>query len=92
MPALTTRSLSSSVHGSSLAHCCWSPLSRRAGLCVLLLCVLCAAASTARAQNIQFTQGEVGSGLDNTLQIPLRTYQGRGGADLPVTLYYSSRV
>ncbi|MDQ3803400.1 MAG: PA14 domain-containing protein [Acidobacteriota bacterium] len=48
--------------------------------------------SPAHGQNIQFTQGEVGSGLDNAIQIPLRTYQGRAGADLPIKLYYSSRV
>lgn len=56
----------------------------------LLFCVLFAA--NAFAQNVQFTQGTVGSGLDNTIQIPLEAYPGRGGTSLPVTLYYSSRV
>jgi RHS repeat-associated protein len=46
---------------------------------------------TTHAQNIQFTQGSVGSGLDNAIQIPIMGYPGRG-ASLPVTLYYSSRV
>lgn len=54
--------------------------------------ICCAVASSAAAQNVQFTQGSVGSGLDNTIQIPLRTYPGRGAASLPVTLYYSSKV
>jgi len=45
----------------------------------------------ASAQNIQFTQGNVGSGLDNTIQIPIMNYPGRGSS-LAVTLYYSSRV
>src|SRR5437016_11854530 len=49
------------------------------------------ATSPVYAQNIQFTQGSVGSGLDNTVQIPIIGYPGRG-ASLPVTLYYSSRV
>ena len=48
--------------------------------------------STATAQNIQFTQGSVGSGLDNTVQVSLWTYPGRGAASLPITLNYSSRV
>lgn len=48
--------------------------------------------ATARAQNIQFTQGNVNPGFDNTLQIPLRAYPDRGATSLPVTLYYSSEV
>jgi RHS repeat-associated protein len=57
---------------------------------ILLFCSLFA--SNAVAQNIQFTQGSVGSGQDNTIQIPIVAYPGRGGSSLPVTLYYSSRV
>jgi YD repeat-containing protein len=56
------------------------------------VCFFCFAFSGARAQNIQFTQGSVGSSLDNTLQIPLRSYPGRGSASLPISLYYSSKV
>src|SRR5260221_4338211 len=57
-------------------------------MAVVLLC-LCA---QVKAQNIQFTQGSVGSGLDNNVQISIWTYPGRGGASLPVSLSYSSRV
>lgn len=46
----------------------------------------------ASAQNVQFTQGSIGSGLDKTLDIPLQTYPGRGAASVSVTLHYSSRV
>ncbi|HEX8845799.1 MAG TPA: hypothetical protein VF791_14195, partial [Pyrinomonadaceae bacterium] len=59
---------------------------------LLLLCSLCLTSSATFAQNIQYNQGSIGSGLDNTLQIPLRAYPGRGGASLPITLYYSSKV
>jgi YD repeat-containing protein len=55
-----------------------------------LLCL--AAAAPARGQNVQFTQGGVGSGLENTISIPIASNPGRGGASLPVTLNYSSRV
>src|SRR5918999_1839351 len=58
----------------------------------VFLCMLGIAAQVTLAQNIQFTQGSVGSGLENSLQIPLRTYPGRGAASLPITLYYSSKV
>jgi RHS repeat-associated protein len=58
----------------------------------MLFCALVAAVSAASAQNIQFTQGSVGSGLDNSLQLSLRAYPGRGQASLPVSLYYSSKV
>jgi RHS repeat-associated protein len=54
--------------------------------------VLGALAICASAQNIVFTQGSVGSGLENNLQVPLRSYPGRGAANLPVTLTYTSRV
>ncbi|HEX7316775.1 MAG TPA: RHS repeat-associated core domain-containing protein [Pyrinomonadaceae bacterium] len=58
-----------------------------------LVCLLCLAASAAAlGQNIQFTQGANGTGAENTIQIPLTSYPGRGGTSLPVTLYYSSRV
>ncbi len=65
------------------------------GLAMRLMLLVCAgllATSSASAQNVQFTQGAVGSGLDNTIQIPIAAYPGRGSASLPVTLYYSSRV
>lgn len=62
---------------------------RRAGW-ILLVC--CIAASSAWAQNIQFTQGSVSSGLDNSLSIPIQIYPGRGAANLPITLHYSSKV
>src|SRR5947209_2741644 len=65
---------------------------RLAARLVLLVCACLMAASSASAQNVQFTQGSVGSGLDNTIQIPIAAYPGRGSASLPVTLYYSSRV
>jgi RHS repeat-associated protein len=57
---------------------------------LLLFCTF--AASHAFAQNVQFTQGSIGSGLDNTMRIPIQVYPGRGSTSLPVTLYYSSRV
>ena len=57
---------------------------------LLLLCALISASPSAPAQNIQYSQGSVGSSLNNTLQIPLGAYKGRGGASLPITLYYSS--
>jgi RHS repeat-associated protein len=60
--------------------------------CFATSCVLICIASAANAQNIQFTQGSVGSGLDNTVQVSLWTYPGRGATSLPVTLSYSSRV
>ncbi|HKO42308.1 MAG TPA: RHS repeat-associated core domain-containing protein [Pyrinomonadaceae bacterium] len=58
---------------------------------LMSVCVLAWLATPAIAQNIQFTQGSVGSGLDNTIQIPIIHYPGRG-ASLPVTLNYSSKV
>jgi RHS repeat-associated protein len=45
-----------------------------------------------KAQNIQFTQGSIGSGLENSVQVTIWTYPGRGATSLPVTLTYSSRV
>ena len=59
---------------------------------IVLPCALISAALTASAQNIQFTQGNINSGFDNALQIPLRSYPDRGATSLPVTLYYSSEV
>src|SRR5262249_40366979 len=59
--------------------------------CVSAIIVLLIATCPASAQHIQFTQGSVGSGLENTIEIPLRSYPGRG-IILPVTLKYSSRV
>lgn len=46
----------------------------------------------ASAQNIQYTQGSVGSGLEDTIHVPLYTYPGRGSTSLSVSLSYSSRV
>jgi RHS repeat-associated protein len=59
---------------------------------ILLACVCLVAWSSVSAQNVQITQGSVGSGLDNSIQIPITSYPGRGGASLPVSLYYSSKV
>ncbi len=61
-------------------------------LCAAALFIICLAAAGAPAQNIQYTQGDVGSGLDQALQVPIRTYAGRGSVHLPVTLNYSSKV
>ena len=58
----------------------------------LLACCSLLLSLMASAQNVQITQGAVGSGLDNSIQIPVTAYPGRGSASLPVTLYYSSRV
>lgn len=75
------------------AHTC-TPLHLRR-LVVRLAVAVCACLAfyhSASGQNIQFTQGSVGSGLDNTISIPIVAYPGRGAASLPVTLYYSSKV
>jgi RHS repeat-associated protein len=64
--------------------------SARKLLWLTLIC--CALASSALAQNIQFTQGTVSSGLDDTLTVPLTTYPGRGATSLPINLHYSSKV
>lgn len=60
--------------------------------CVALVTILILLGMSVQAQNIQFTQGSVGSGLDNTMSVSLRIYPGRGGTSLPVNLNYSSRV
>jgi RHS repeat-associated protein len=65
---------------------------REAARLTLFACAVLLASYPARGQNVQFTQGAVGSGLDNSIQIPVAAYPGRGAASLPVTLYYSSRV
>jgi RHS repeat-associated protein len=65
---------------------------RNMSFVALALLLWCAMAASASAQNVQYNQGGGGAGLDNTIQIPLRAYPGRGAASLPVTLYYSSRV
>src|SRR5712671_2344991 len=57
----------------------------------LMACVVCICVPI-QAQNIQFTQGSVGSGLDNNVQVSLWTYPGRGATSLPLNLTYSSRV
>jgi RHS repeat-associated protein len=58
----------------------------------LALLAWCVIAPNTPAQNIQYNPGNIGSGLDNSLQIQLRAYPGRGQASLPITLYYSSKV
>lgn len=80
-----TRQQATLVRGSRSA---W----RFAARLTLLVCALLAVAPLASGQNVQFTQGGVGSGLDNSIQIPISTHPGRGRASLPVTLYYSSKV
>ncbi|HLL75101.1 MAG TPA: BPSL0067 family protein [Pyrinomonadaceae bacterium] len=67
-------------------------ITRRARLALVLLSCCALWPLTAAAQNIQFTQGAVGSGLDNSIRVPIISYPGRGAAGLPVNLYYSSRV
>ncbi|HEV2861442.1 MAG TPA: RHS repeat-associated core domain-containing protein [Pyrinomonadaceae bacterium] len=57
-----------------------------------VVCALLALSAAPSAQNIQFTQGSVSAGLDNTFRIPVASHPGRGAAGLPVTLNYSSRV
>jgi RHS repeat-associated protein len=59
---------------------------------IFLILTVCAMAICVSGQNIQFTQGNVGSGLEHTITVPLRTYPGRGGASLSVNLTYTSRV
>ncbi|HEX5702345.1 MAG TPA: RHS repeat-associated core domain-containing protein [Pyrinomonadaceae bacterium] len=58
---------------------------------LVFTCALVCTIGETAGQNIQFTQGNVGSGLDSTIQIPIIGYPGRG-ASLPVNLYYSSKV
>lgn len=69
------------------------PSAVRRGVTWLALAALAlfAAAPRASAQNIEFTQGSTSS-TTMTLQVPLRSYPGRGTASLPVTLYYSSSL
>jgi RHS repeat-associated protein len=66
--------------------------SRRASWLIWAIACLAGMCASVRAQNVQFTQGSVGSGLDNTIQVSLASYPGRGATNLPVTLSYSSRV
>jgi hypothetical protein len=68
------------------------PLSRSALLALALLAWCLVWSLSAAAQNIQFTQGSVGSGPDNAIQVPVIAYPGRGSACLTVNLYYSSKV
>ncbi len=63
--------------------------SKAAAFCLRILVltlVLSVSAVCASGQNVVYTQGSVGSGLENTIQIPLRTYAGRGSASLSVNL------
>ena len=70
---------------------CWR-LSKRAVRLLILTAMAASFSLTAMAQNVQFTQGSVGSGLDNSITVPLRSYPGRGSTSLPINLYYNSRV
>jgi len=60
-------------------------------------------ASSAAAQNLQYTDNKADlslrselkvdpSTLGMSVQIPLRLYAGRGSTSIPITLYYSSKV
>ena len=80
------------IRHSHIAHSARQGNLRQRMSNVALIVLTCfVMATSAAAQNIQFTQGNVGSSLDNTLQIPLGAYPGRG-ASLPVTLSYSSQL
>ena len=68
------------------------PLIRTTFLAAAVLVMTTIIGGVASAQNIQFTQGSVGSGLENSLTVPIRTYPGRGATSLPINLYYSSKV
>src|SRR5688572_20657826 len=59
---------------------------------VVLTLVLSVLAVSASGQNVVYAQGSVGSGLENTIQIPLKSYPRRGSAGVTVNLSYSSRV
>ena len=70
---------------------------------VLALLIWCALASSASAQNIQYNQKSVDLGLRSDLkvnpssravemQIPLGSYEGRAGVNVPITILYSSKV
>ncbi len=79
------------IHSSRFIRNDFTTLKRTIGSLVSIVVACLVMTSSSVAQNIQFTQGSVSSGLDNTIQIPVINYPGRG-ASLPVTLYYSSRV
>src|SRR5712692_6330651 len=70
---------------------------------IRLMASLFAVVTMAQAQNIQNPQSAVDNLMRSSLrvdeasgamqmQVPLGDYRGRGGASLPVTLHYSSRV
>lgn len=70
---------------------------------ILAICCLLLLASPSLAQNIQNTQNAADfkersdlhidpATLSMQLQIPLGSYPGRGGADFPITLYYSPKL
>lgn len=67
-------------------------ITRRASHIGAVIFMLLMIATSAQAQNVQFTQNSDSAGLDMSLQIPLRAYSGRGEAGLPITLYYSSKL
>ncbi|HEX7314702.1 MAG TPA: hypothetical protein VF297_12325, partial [Pyrinomonadaceae bacterium] len=52
-----------------------SPWRFAARLAVVVCAWLCVSAA-ALGQNVQFTQGSVGSGRDNSLRIPIASYPG----------------
>ena len=68
-------------------------LSRKAGWRAFITVLFCLSIwpPTRAQENIRFTQGAVGTGLENSLSVQLPSYPGRGAASLPVSLYYSTR-
>lgn len=91
MTRTSTQQLTFTPQGANRLVRSFSP-GQLAARVAVIVCAWLVFSSTALAQNVQFTQGGVGSGLDNTLSIPIASYPGRGATSLPVTLYYSSRV
>lgn len=67
-------------------------LSSVSRLMLVALLLISAMMGHALSQNIKFTQGNVGSGLENRIQVPLGSYPGRGAVSVSVTLAYSSRI
>jgi RHS repeat-associated protein len=76
---------------------------RKTGALLLAVWCLLLGAMTTSAQNVQYTNNTVDSSLRSDarvdpstfglgFQITLRNYPGRGGNNLPLTLYYSSKA
>jgi len=55
------------------------PLRKAFMMCVAVVSVLFCMIAKRGAQNIQFPQGNVGSGMDNSLLIPLTSDRGEAG-------------